>query len=143
MPLKERRTIVKKDEKDAGSRSWNAPIVLASFESGCSFLNLRSRIVRGASEVRRQLDAGAARFVLCFCFVVRRRDLFALPARLDHGRVFLPLLLRGVIKCGPHRRELLLDGLRGRRNDLLPPTTPSARSTCADPDATRDKHNSS
>ena len=34
---------MKKDEKDAGSRSWNASIVLASFESGCSFLNLRSR----------------------------------------------------------------------------------------------------
>ena len=41
MPLKERRTIVKKDEKDAGSRSWNAPIVLASFESGFFSLNLR------------------------------------------------------------------------------------------------------
>ena len=42
MPLKERRTIVKKDEKDAGSRRWNAPIVSASCESGYFFLNLRS-----------------------------------------------------------------------------------------------------
>lgn len=58
---------MKKDEKDAGSRSWNAPIVLASFESGCSFLNLRSRIVRGASDVRRQL--GAAAHALYFAFV--------------------------------------------------------------------------
>ena len=43
MPLKERRTIVKKDEKDAGSRFWYARISLASFESGCVALNLRSR----------------------------------------------------------------------------------------------------
>ena len=34
MPLKERRTIAKKDEKDAGSRSWNALISLASFDVG-------------------------------------------------------------------------------------------------------------
>ena len=34
---------MKKDEKDAGSRSWNALMSLASFESGCFFLNLRSR----------------------------------------------------------------------------------------------------
>ena len=43
MPLKERRTIVKKDEKDAGSRRWNALMSLASFELGFLALNLRSR----------------------------------------------------------------------------------------------------
>ena len=65
--------------------------------------------------MRRQLDAGAARFVLCFCFVVRRRDLFALPARLDHGRVFLPLLLRGVIAPAPAARRR-----RRERSDRVP-----------------------
>ena len=34
---------MKKDEKDAGSRFWYARISLASFELGCSALNLRSR----------------------------------------------------------------------------------------------------
>ena len=43
MPLKERRTIVKKDEKYAGSRRWNALMSLASFELGFLALNLRSR----------------------------------------------------------------------------------------------------
>ena len=43
MPLKERRTIVEKDEKDAGSRFWYALMSLASFESGYFALNLRSR----------------------------------------------------------------------------------------------------
>ena len=43
MPLKERRTIVKKDKMDAGSRFWYALMSLASFELGCVALNLRSR----------------------------------------------------------------------------------------------------
>ena len=34
---------MKKDEKDAGSRLWNARISLASFEVGFLALNLRSR----------------------------------------------------------------------------------------------------
>ena len=34
---------MKKDEKDAGSRRWNALMSLASFESGYFALNLRSR----------------------------------------------------------------------------------------------------
>ena len=51
VPLKERRTIVKKDEKDAGSRRWNAPIVSASCESGCFSLNLRSRDCSYANSV--------------------------------------------------------------------------------------------
>ena len=66
MPLKERRTIVKKGEKDAGSRSWNAPMSFASFELGCSALNLRSRDCSwrvGGEKARRR----TLRIVLLFC----------------------------------------------------------------------------
>mgnify|MGYP004027778543 CR=1 FL=1 len=101
MPLKERRTIVKKDEKDAGSRRWNAPIVSASCESGCFFLNLRSRNRSRRVGGEKAAGAGAARFVLFFCFGVRRWGRCALRSHLDHGRVVLPLLLRGVIGARP------------------------------------------
>ena len=89
---------MKKDEKDAGSRSWNASIVLASFESGCSFLNLRSRDCSWRVGREKATRRGGARFVFCFCFVVRWREICALHSHLGQGRVVLPLLLLAPIR---------------------------------------------
>ena len=59
---------MKKDEKDAGSRRWNALISLASFDLGCFALNLRSRDcswrVGGEKATRR--GRGTLRIVLLF-----------------------------------------------------------------------------
>ena len=59
---------MKKDEKDAGSRSWNALMSLASFESGCFFLNLRSRnrSRRVGGEKATQRGRGTLRILLLF-----------------------------------------------------------------------------
>ena len=75
---------MKKDEKDAGSRSWNALIFVACFESGYFALYLRSR--NRSRRVGGERQLGAARFVFCFCFVVRRRRLrgLALLGSLSH-----------------------------------------------------------
>ena len=59
---------MKKDEKDAGSRSWNASIVSASCEPGFAALNLRSRDcswrVGGEKATRR--GRGTLRILLLF-----------------------------------------------------------------------------
>ena len=59
---------MKKDEKDAGSRLWNARISLASFELGFLALNLRSRNrsrrVGGEKATRR--GRGTLRILLLF-----------------------------------------------------------------------------
>ena len=56
---------MKKDEKDAGSRRWNALISLASFDLGCFALNLRSRDcswrVGGPAPASRTFGPGAGR----------------------------------------------------------------------------------
>ena len=59
---------MKKDEKDAGSRRWNAPIVSASCESGCFFLNLRSRDCswRVGGEKASRRGCGTLRILLLF-----------------------------------------------------------------------------
>ena len=79
MPLKERRTIVKKDEKDAGSRRWNALISLASFDLGCFALNLRSRDCSWRVEGEKAM---ARRRTLRIVFLFRRPAAGALCASL-------------------------------------------------------------
>ena len=62
---------MEKDEKDAGSRSWNALMSLASFESGYFALNLRSRDCSWRVEGEK---ATARRRTLCIVFSFRRPE---------------------------------------------------------------------
>ena len=58
---------MKKDEKDAGSRLWNARISLASLELGFLALNLRSRDCSWRVDRKRSDRVPASRAPSCVC----------------------------------------------------------------------------
>ena len=78
---------MKKDEKDAGSRFWYARISLASFESGYSALNLRSRDCSWRvenSDTKDESDARRRRrFHFHVAIVVRSRRRVAAAERMS------------------------------------------------------------